>query len=330
MTLFLFTGRNADAQDIHFSQFYASPLTLNPALTGIIDGSFRVAGIYRNQWNSVTTPFVTVGGSYDMKLLQGKLKNDIFGAGLSVTHDKSGDGGLSNLGILASGSFHKGLGGKGKHLLGIGLQLGYVQRSLDAATLLLPSQHNGEEFDPNQASGENFTGANIGYFDMNVGLLWSFNISKRVSMFHGGSVFHLTQPKESFLDDNSDNRLPMRYVVQGGGRIKIIDNLYFTPNYIFMYQDKAQQINFGSAFEYHFTKQKVVASIGGWYRVKDAPIVSTGLEYRSVRLGFSYDLNTSELQPASNTRGAFEISLIYLGNFNTADDGPILVPCPRL
>src|SRR5690242_4420914 len=99
----------AKAQDIHFSQFYASPLTLNPAFSGFHDGTFRVAGIYRNQWRSVTTPFQTFGVSFDMRLLQKKLKKDVFGVGGVVVYDKAGDGNLTNMGILASASYHKAL-----------------------------------------------------------------------------------------------------------------------------------------------------------------------------------------------------------------------------
>ena len=47
------------AQDPNFSQFFASPLTLNPALTGKFDGTFRVAGNFRNQWPTINNAFVT-------------------------------------------------------------------------------------------------------------------------------------------------------------------------------------------------------------------------------------------------------------------------------
>ena len=79
--IFLFGAMQASAQDIHFSMFYASPLTLNPALTGANEGTYRAAGIYRSQWASISTPFTTYAVSFDIKLLQEKLKNDIFGVG---------------------------------------------------------------------------------------------------------------------------------------------------------------------------------------------------------------------------------------------------------
>ncbi|MES1226414.1 MAG: type IX secretion system membrane protein PorP/SprF, partial [Bacteroidota bacterium] len=53
MSLCLLLGTAALAQDPNFSQFFASPLTLNPALTGKFDGVYRVAGNYRNQWPTI-------------------------------------------------------------------------------------------------------------------------------------------------------------------------------------------------------------------------------------------------------------------------------------
>ncbi|HOA38555.1 MAG TPA: type IX secretion system membrane protein PorP/SprF, partial [Flavihumibacter sp.] len=46
LTLGLFTTA-LKAQDPHFSQFFASPLTLNPAYTGKFNGTVRVSGNYR-------------------------------------------------------------------------------------------------------------------------------------------------------------------------------------------------------------------------------------------------------------------------------------------
>ena len=231
---------------------------------------------------------------------------------------------------MASASYLKLLGSKSKHYLGAGLQLGYVQRSLDINDLTFPEQYRSNigDFDPKASNLENIDGSNVSYFDMQVGLLWSSNVHERVGIFNGLSVFHLTQPKESFLND--DVKLKSRLTLHGGLRIKVAEQIYLTPNYIFMYQNKAQEVNIGTAIEYHFNDENTtIVSLGGWYRLDDATIISASVEHRSIRIGLSYDINTSDLKPASNNRGAFEISLIYLGKM-IKDDAPILVPCPRL
>ncbi len=324
----LFSFQASFAQDIHFSQFYASPLTLNPSLSGFHDGSYRIAGIYRNQWRSVTTPYQTYGASFDMRLLEKKIK-DVFGVGASIVYDKAGDGDLSLMSTMASASYHKVLGKEKKHFIGIGIQLGFVQRSLDYNSLSFPAQYLNGDFDLTQPNGETFSGTSINYFDMNAGLLWTSKFGKRLGVFAGGTFFHLTQPKESFLGKN-DYRLHLRELVHAGLNIKASEHFYITPNALFMFQNKAREMNFGSAVEYHFNDtHNTIVSLGGWYRLDDAPIVSASVEHRGIRLGVAYDVNTSDLEPASSNRGAFEISIMYIGKINRVD-APILVPCPRL
>ena len=319
------------AQDIHFSQFYASPLNLNPALAGVIEGNFRAAAIYRNQWGSISdNPYVTVGGSFDLNLPLDKLK-DVVGVGINVVNDKAGKkGSLGMMSISLAGAYHKRLDKAGKHFLGLGIQPGFIQRTLNTNDLLFPSQYNGSDFDQSRPSGENFGNNNVRYFDLNSGLLYSGKVSKRVGVMQGISIYHLTRPKESFL--NEDVRLANRFTVHGGLRIKLNEVFYLTPNYIYQFQNKAQEINFGSALEFHLKgkKETTILSVGGWYRLNDAPIASASVEYKKLRAGVSYDFTTSDLKPATNIRGGFELTLIYTGVFVKQDAGPMLVPCPRL
>jgi type IX secretion system PorP/SprF family membrane protein len=330
--LLLIVSIHASAQDIHFSMFYASPLNLNPALTGINDGTYRAAAIYRNQWRNVSTPFVTYSASFDIKLLQTKLPNDIFGVGGMFVGDKSGDGKLSVSSGMISAAFHKGLDKDHKHFIGIGVQLGYTQKSLKWQQLAFPSQFSGTDFNLNQNNGESFGKPNVGYFDMQAGLLHQSTFNDVVGMMTGITVYHLVQPKESFI--NQKVKLPLRITVHEGLRIKLIKNLYLTPNFIFQYQNKAQEINFGTSLEYHMPagKSELVGSIGGWYRLKDAAIISAGIEYYKVRGLFAYDINASNLKPATNGgRGAFELAIIYTGFIKSKSlNYPILVPCPMM
>lgn len=313
--------------------FYASPLTLNPALTGVMDGSYRVAGIYRNQYRSISTPFSTFAGSFDMRLLQKKLPNDIFGAGALFVGDKSGDGNLTNNSGQLSASFHKGLDKKHHHYIGLGVQFAYTQRSLAWQKLSFPDQFSTsiENFDPQSLSSVSIAKSNIGYFDMNAGILHQSNIKDVVGIMTGVSVYHLVQPKESFLGEKV--KLANRITAHAGLHIKVVKRFYINPNFIYQYQNKAQEFNMGTSFEYHIgtAKSEAIISLGGWYRLKDAAIITAGVEYYKVRLMFAYDVNASSLQPATNGRGAFELGAIFTGFIKSNKmDLPILVPCPMM
>jgi type IX secretion system PorP/SprF family membrane protein len=311
--------------------FYASPLTLNPALTGVNEGTYRAAAIYRNQWRSISTPFSTYGVSFDIKLLQEKLKNDIFGVGGLLVGDQSGDGKLSTTSAMLSAAFHKGLDKNHRHFLGVGVQFAFTQQSLKAAALSFPSMYDTNNGSFDLLNTDNISKPNINYFDMHVGLLHQSTFNDIVGMMTGFTVYHIVQPKESFLGQNV--KLANRFTVTEGLHIKALDRFYINPNFIFQYQNKAMEINLGAAFEYHIPtkKSELVTSIGGWYRIKDAAIISAGLEYYKVRMMFAYDINSSSLVPATNGRGAFELAVIYTGLIKTKSlNLPIPVPCPMM
>ena len=328
--LIFFTNRS-NSQDIHFTQFYASPLTLNPALTGYSEGDYRAAAIYRNQWQSVTTPFQTYGASFDSKILRYKLKNDILGGGIVFNADKAGTGKLFFIQALASISYHKSIDKAGKHYVALGFQAGFVQKSIQYNLLSFPEQFDGVDFDRTLANGESFSSNSVKYADINMGVLWYSNFSERIGAFAGFSYLHINRPKETFLGQT--NKLPSRYTGHAGMSIGVVKNFYIKPNFIYMYQTKAQEINLGTAFEYHIPMKKdnkLVTSVGAWYRLNDATSVSASLEYMRFRAGFAYDVNVSNLKPASNLRGAFEIYVMYTGFYKGSAPKPIRVVCPMM
>jgi type IX secretion system PorP/SprF family membrane protein len=321
-----------NGQDTHFSQFYASPLTLNPALTGISDGAYRVSGIYRNQDRSFTTPYMTYSGAFDIKLLQSLLKSDIFGIGAVFLGDRSGDGVLAMNNVMLSASYHKSIGKEHKHFLGIGIQGGYTQKSVNWNQLTYPDQNAGDYFDLTKPNNESIAKGKLSYFDINAGLLYQGWIKKdEDGIFTGVSFAHLNSPKQSFYDQ--DTKLPIRYTAHAGAYIKLVKHVYLTPNVLFLYQNKALETNVGTAVEYHVDMKKstFVAFIGVWDRINDAFITSAGIEYYKVRLSFAYDITTSSLTYATENRSAFELAIIYTGFIKSKDvQYPKLVPCPRM
>ena len=329
------------SQDIHFSQFYASPLTLNPALTGKMNGDYRIAGIYRSQWKSITSnpsfvPFATPSASFDMPFVLGKKQNNAIGAGIVFTNDITNQKRFNTVSVLLSVAYHKPLGKKNAHQLSIGVQGGIRQLNIKYNEFLFGSQFDNATgtFDPTVLNGETFAEGTPIIPDFNVGLFYSGRIVKKLVVYGGFSYFHLGEPDQSVVKSGGQStgtELPSRYVVHGGLAWSITKKIHFLPGVIYMAQAKAREINVGANFGFDLLDQQgkeVTLFAGCWYRVDDAvsPMIAVEL-LRRFRVGFSYDVTTSSLKTANGNKGGFEISLIYVGRILRAKQLNLF--CPR-
>lgn len=328
-------------QDVHFSQYYAAPVHLNPALTANFNGVFRVAANYRNQWFLIPTqnqkaPYQTVQGSFDMPVLREKLGNDGFGFGLNVYHDRAGNGVLSTTCALASIAYHKAVDRYGRSRISLGLQAGIVNKRVNLSNLIFENQLDQATgfWNENLANGETgFSDGSILYPDVNIGALWTSAPKTKFRYYIGFGANHLSQPRETFLGD-SKNRLRVRYVVHGGMEIFTSkrQDFSFAPTFLFMLQNNAQQYQTGLGFNYEYTEDLgYFGSVSARFSTgnADAVIIGAGMEFYNVRLGVSYDINFSGLRTATRAQGAIEVGAVYI--FRKERQGPIQYHsyCPR-
>ncbi|MBN4065936.1 PorP/SprF family type IX secretion system membrane protein [Candidatus Amoebophilus asiaticus] len=318
-----------DAQDIHWSQFYNSPLNLNPSLTGLAIGDMRWAVNYRDQWTSVmgANAFKTASFSFDMQIMKDKLGTDMAGAGLVILSDGLGKGSISSLKIMLSGSYHKSLSTYKKHYIAIGYQAGIIQKRLNITGLSFPSQWDGTSYNASLPTGENVGNTTKIIPDFQFGLLWYFYPIEQTSLLAGLTVFHILSPNESLLGQKS--KIPRRYVFHGATNIYTNFNVTFIPRVILMLEGTANEVIAQTSIRYDF--EDYLASyggilIGGGYRFGDAFIVSAGVEFKNFTIEYSYDINVSELRAASNGRGGNEFSLIYVIPAPTRASA---ITCPR-
>ncbi len=324
---------SAQAQDMHFSQFNGAPMILNPALTGYFNGQYRVTGIYRNQWSSVTTPYVTFGGSVDAQLFKDVAIADYLGGGIALYNDRSGDGNLANLTALGSLAYHKFLGEDDNKSLSVGLQGGYVQKSIDLSRLYWQDEFFNGGFQPG-TTGEQIN-PKIQYFTANAGLSWGHRTGERFGYQLGIAGHNLNQPRESFeKKKNNEVGLGMRINAQIGAEWNAGDRLSIRPAFMYQTQSSATEMIVGSEFLYIVGSPDVrsVATsvfLGGWTRMGDATLITAGMEFQGVRLGFAYDYNTSDLKVASGGNGGFEITLKYVKPNPLDFARRIIFPCSR-
>lgn len=321
----LAVSMEAKAQvDPHFSQYYAYPLWLNPALAGAIDGDYRVSANYRSQWNNISNPFSTIGVSADFVT----PKN--LNIGVNVLNQKAGDAGYNYLNAYASVAY-TGIkfGAQGYQRLVIGLQGGVLSRRFDPAKFQFGDQWNPiTGYNPSNMSGEALSRNSSNVFDAGAGILYfDGDPNKTLNPFIGVSAFHLTQPDDPFVFGRKE-KLPIRYAVHGGLRFTLSDQISITPNALFMRQNNSDEKMIGA---YAQIKANTFTDflIGGNYRFDDAATPFIGFHYQNMVIGFSYDTNTSRLGNLARSSNAFEISLSFIGRKTRAFPDMNFI-CPRL
>ncbi len=325
----------AQAQDVHFTQFDAAPLLVNPAYTGAFNGQVRAAAIYRNQWRSVTIPFVTYGASVDAPIISDLTHDDYLAAGVQLYNDRAGDGNLSNFSGLVSVAYHKFLGANVDKALTLGLQGGYTQKSIDLSKLYFGDEYYNGVFQ--QGTSQEYPGLNnkVNYFTVNAGLSWAHSVSEKFGYTLGAAAMNLNQPQESIQKKkNSEVGLGIRYAAQVGVIAYVSERLSLRPALLYQTQSTATELVAGNEFhlavgDNEFRAVSTAVFLGGWVRSNDAMMITGGLEWKGLRLGVSYDYNTSSLKSASNGNGGFEISLRYIAPSPLDFARRLVYPCSR-
>jgi type IX secretion system PorP/SprF family membrane protein len=319
----------SNAQDPNFSQFFASPMTLNPALTGKFDGVYRIAGNFRNQWPTILNAYETKTASVDFGIMKNRLADiDQLGIGVLGVTDRAGDGVLVTNYAGLSVSFHKGLDENGYHQVGAGFQGTYVNKRLDVTKVYFEDQLTPLGF--TGVTSEIFTNkqVNVSYVDVNAGVLYNGSTNGYNNFYIGASMYHINRPKETFKGGNY--LLSARTTLQAGGKIPVgpYNYLHFAANHSI--QAKAHNTLVGGAFSLNVNQNEDNPTniyLGGWYRFGDAAIPYLGLEFNGLLIGATYDVNTSSLKTASNSRGGIEVSLIFIKK--PSDPDARKLNCPR-
>lgn len=311
------------AQDFHLSMYDASPMFLNPAMTGMVDAPWRANIQYRNQWKTVAyKPYTTALVSVDAPV--GK-----WGFGGQITEMRAGIGGYNVFQALASAAYSVSLDRKRFHQLAMGIQGGINQKSVEFNIYSFDAQYttqNGGGFDKNVASQESPSNQSFILPQTNAGIMYYYSKQQsRLNPFVGYSLFNLLQPKESFF--GSSNQLPIRQYINAGVRINITELFYILPKSLIMLQTNDLEQTYAVDMGYFMKESQVYLLAGMVYRNQDAGVVWVGARMNNYIGKIGYDVNTSSLKDASHSRGAFEVSFTYMGKKKKAD---VIRNCPRL
>ncbi|HEX6431793.1 MAG TPA: PorP/SprF family type IX secretion system membrane protein [Niastella sp.] len=323
LLLTLASGTTGHSQtDPHFSQYYAYPLWLNPALTGAIDGNYRVTAMYRSQWGGISNPFSTPGISADI------VTNKNVSLGLNIMNQRAGSIGYSYMTGYATMAYN---GVRfGYHQISMGMAFGAINRRFDPSKFQTGDQWNQYTgFDPTRnGTPETLSKTSAIAFDAGVGAVYYDGTpGKKANLFGGISAYHLTQPQDPFLASGNE-KMPMRLTAHGGLKYNVNENVSITPNVLYMRQGNSQEKMVGAYVQMR-VDETTDFLLGANYRFKDALCPYAGVYYKNYMISVSYDVNTSDLGKVAGNANNFEISLTLIGRKSVKPDAVPFV-CPRL
>jgi len=316
-------------QDYHFSQFFASPITYNPATAGAFESDIRAMVNYRSQYGSLSNnPFKTLAFTADapIKLTTDAYDKNFLGVGLAVVNDNAGIVDFNNFSISANAAYAIDLGGTdiNPHFISVGIQIGYIQRSLNLNAGSWENQWNGTGFNLGVPSGESVSGTiNETNIDLGGGVAWYKSFGDYSRLLLGASVLHANKPKVDIL--GSDEALMRKYI--GHASMAVTpegSQVTYLPNLFIMFQGPNRIIDLGSEIEFSFWdrteftdfRNNLSMNIGAYYRYKDAIYFVTRANYSDFSLGISYDFTASKLSENNNGQGGVELVLTYRKSFS--------------
>ena len=319
------------AQDSHFSQYNSSPLTLNPALTGSINGKGRIVSNYRNQWQQLlqNDAYNSFSLSYDHR--ENFKSGDYLGLGVSFIGDVAGESRFRTMQLALSVSFSKIIfkSGAATHSLIGGLQYGLAQRRISVYNLRW-STNGPSGYGPSGIVGN----PDFLFNDFNGGLIWVSSFGERKSFYAGVSTFHLNRPNVSF-QQNSVVALSMRTAVHAGAELPLSSRLTLLPSIMYQKQGVHAQLNLGTMLSKLNSSDAFISNVQGgvYFRVgqgldgdlqANAVVGIISIQVEGVQLGLSYDYMLSSLK--NYNASALEISLGYVLKKTNREGTPFDVP----
>jgi|AntAceMinimDraft_17_1070374.scaffolds.fasta_scaffold25864_2 type IX secretion system PorP/SprF family membrane protein len=307
--IFIFIWVISYAQDAQLSIFTTSPLAINPATTGgFQNDNWRLYADYKSQWKFLNQGISNNDFSFDMPVFRRKV-----GLGCLISNSIASNGGISTLSFVSSFGYSIRLTRRVKQYLSFGLQAGIRQVNFNPDKLFFANQYiPGVGFDPNQNNGENFTKTSTIYPDFNFGIMWYIkDKGTNFKPWAGASVYHITEPNESFHKSMESN-LARKYIIYSGVEIIMSDYFNVSPMLLLLSQYDFTRFSAGGYLSFSQSDQTTFY-LGAYYRNDGAIVSMVGLDlFQGFTISFDYETNISYLKNVNNGNGDFAISLRYI------------------
>jgi type IX secretion system PorP/SprF family membrane protein len=304
-------SQQSRAQDPHFSQYFASPMTLNPALIGKEVADARICAIMRAQWwgSGSVKPYYTSTVSFEKRLLGTRPGNNSLAVAFSLLSDASNGGVLKNNYLSGGIAYNKALDAEGNELLGGGITVTYASRIFDAGKFEFQSQLGSMGFQRSMPSNDPVSVAGRHYWDVNAGLHYSKR-NERIGYHLGVSVFHAGTPREAEYNGES-YYLKLRTGLQAGLQFYLANKTEIHVSSTLDMQGENNIYTAGGVCKI-FANDETIHSlnIGIWKRFGDAVYPYVGLEGNKWLGGITYDILTNKENTFSQSVQSMEFSFI--------------------
>lgn len=305
-------------QDLHFSQYYRTPLLLNPANTGGMEQDLRLMAIARNQWQTIPVPYNSYGISADVNF-PFQMNRDRVGLGMQMTLDRAGDSKYTTFQGSLSGAYHFTTVGMNYFILSIGGAINYYQRSYNPNVLTFDHQFNGDYFDPKIPVNELFDRLSLSFIDFGLGINYQQTIMDQHVINLGTSIQHIASKEQNFQMVSTNTLLQSKYNIYLNGEFMVYKNIIGAiPLFFYQLQDRKYEVVLGPGISINLaprSNERNKLKLGCTYRMDDAFIPWMHWEKDDLSIQISFDANTSPLRIATNSYGGIELSLGYLVSF---------------
>jgi type IX secretion system PorP/SprF family membrane protein len=350
LIVFVVAGYFADAQAVLFSQYYASPLTLNPALTGKFDGFARVDGIYRGQYYGLSQSssiFRTPAISADFSLLKDKMNGNALGIGLSVVNDQqtstgadpsgngTSQGKIGNTTIALDLGYTLNLNKKKTIQLSVGLEPSIGMRNTTGSYEYPQAFNSDLSYDVTSPNNESISSPKKTYFNFAYGLFFNHQALDWLTYYIGFAMDNVARPQTAVISTNNANgKLPFLYVVHGGFEFKVAKKWTLIPGVLYQSAAKANEANAGITAGYDVIdkdkngiRRKATIYLGIWDRMgndvgsafQERNITpKIGFDYMRFRVDFAYDISVGNIAtdahpvPGVYRPQAYELAISYI------------------
>ncbi len=309
---------NVAGQDPNFSQFFSSPLSINPSLAGNGDNKWRAMSTFRNQSLGFGTNYNTKSVSVDGKIYQVGASPNYVGLGVMFMQDDALEGVYKNTNISLNAAVHITLDKDEVHGLSGGLGFIYNKTNINFNDLTTGQQLSSSGFNRALPSGEPGLTNIPGFSSICSGLTYTFTTDEMVADF-GIAGYRFFKSKQSVYADGEQFNNP-RYDAHFSIGKLLSDRLDINLNGLYQMQSGISGFIGGGYFGLLHSdnpESPRKLNLGAYYRVGDAIIPYAGYVFKDFQIGLTYDVRMNSSKDGAVTANIFELSLVYR-NYKTS------------